>query len=155
MIVLIIFSIVKWKEITGSLAIMMAAIFIALNAWFYPNLLAYQGTSEIGSLARNKKITPEEIRVTMPFPAYALTFAYHHVLMESEPWLIHEELQHKDHLWVICDEPRRDYMLKIGIQISEEYRADHYPVTRLKPAFINKYSREKLLQTVYLCKVTR
>jgi len=155
MIVLIIFSIVKWKEITSSLAIMIATIFIALNVWFYPNLLTYQGTSEIGSLARNKKISPEEIRVTMSFPAYALTFAYQHVLMGSEPRLIYEELQHRDHLWVICDEARRDYMLKIGIQISEEYQADYYPVTRLKPAFINKHSREKLLQSVYLCKVNR
>lgn len=155
MIVLTIFSIVKWKENSGSLAVIMAAIFIALNAWFYPHLLLYQGTSVIGNLARNKKITAEEIRVTIPFPAYALTFAYQHVLMESEPWLIYQELEQRNHLWVICDEPRKDYLKEIGVHISEEYRADYYPVTRLKPTFINKHNRAKLLQAVYLCKVTR
>ncbi len=153
--VLIMLIISKWKETTGALALITAAIFIALNAWFYPNLLAYQGTSQIGSLARYKKITPEKIRVCMPFPAYALTFAYQHVLTESEPWKIHEELQYTDHLWVICDKFRRDYMQEIGIQISEEYRADQYPVSRLKLDFLNKHTRQKLLLSIYLCKVTR
>lgn len=152
---LILFLIIRWKDVTGLLAVILAGVFVILNGWFYPHLLSYQGTSVIGSLARKKEIIPEKIRVTMPFPAYALTFAYQHVLQESEPWLIYEELEQTDHLWVICDEPRRDYMKEIGIQISEQNRAEHYPVTRLKPSFINKQSRTQLLQPIYLCKVTR
>lgn len=155
MIILSFLIILKQKEFTTSLAAIMAFIFIALNTWIYPNLLSYQGTSEIGRLARIKKISPEQIRVSMPFPAYALTFAYHHVLLESTPWSIYQELEHTNHLWIICDELSKNYMQEIGIHIADEYRKDFYPVTRLKPQFLNKYHRTKLLQSIYLCKVTR
>lgn len=155
MIILSFLIILKQKEFKIAIAAIMATIFIALNAWIYPALLSFQGTSEIGKIARNKKISPEEIRVIMAYPAYAFTFAYHHIPVESNPSLVYEELQHINHLWVILDEPSKKYMQKIGIQVIEEYRKDYYPVTRLKPQFLNKYYRTKLLQSIYLCKVTR
>lgn len=152
---LMLFIIIRWKNFVGLLAIILAGVFVVLNGWFYPHLLSYQGTSVIGALARKKLIPPNEIRVTMAFPAYALTFAYQHVLQESNPGLIYEELANAEHLWIICDDARKENLKEIGIKIIEENRAEFYPVTRLKPTFINKHTRKKLLQPIYLCKVSR
>lgn len=149
------YLIIRWKNVVGSLAVIIAGVFIVLNGWFYPYLLSFQGTSEIGFLARKKEIQPHEIRVTMAFPAYALTFAYQHVLKGAEAWLIYDELANTEYLWVICDEHGKEYMKGIGIKILDEIRTEYYPVSRLKPSFIIKYSREKFLQPIYLCKVTR
>ncbi|MCX7744925.1 MAG: glycosyltransferase family 39 protein [Flavobacteriales bacterium] len=152
---MILYFIIRWKNFVGLLAFIFAGVFVILNGWVYPHLLSYQGTSEIGKLARKKEIQPNEIRVSMAFPAYALTFAYQHVLQESNPSMIFTELDQIEHLWIICDEPRKHHMMEIGIKIIEENRAEYFPITRLKPSFICKHSREKLLQPIYLCKVTR
>lgn len=152
---MILFFIIHGKNIVGLLVIILAGVFVVLNGWFYPHLLSYQGTSEIGVLARKKLIPPNEIRVTMAFPAYALTFAYQHILQGSNPWLINEELANAKHLWIICDEHQKQLLKEIGVVILKEYQSKYYPVSRVKFSFINKNTREKLLQPIYLCKVTR
>ncbi len=139
------------KKIVINSVLLMIFVNVVLNAYFYPELLQYQG-----GLNMSKIITEHNIDVNNIYHYennYSWTLDYY--TKRNTPTITKEEIQNSNkEIWLFVNSEKVvNQLLKDGFKIEEKLAADHFRVTRLNLKFLNPNRRVSQLSKVYLLKI--
>ncbi|HEX5025051.1 MAG TPA: glycosyltransferase family 39 protein [Agriterribacter sp.] len=139
------FSKIITISITG-----IAFVNIILNGFFYPQLLKYQGGSNLAAGVKQKQIETENI-----YSYNTNNFTFDFDTKHLTPKLTLEQVKNKPAMsyWLYTDAIGLDSLRQINIPVAESIQSIDYHVTRLKPAFLNPVTRSQTLDTVYLLRI--
>ena len=121
-----------------------------MNLHFYPSLLKYQGGSEMA-----KRIAEEQIPVDAIFKysdnhSWALDF----YTQRPVPLLPEGAEVQQENFWLYVTGKEKVNLLAKGWRWTEEIAVEQFRITRLQPRFLNPHSREDVLRSRHLLKLS-
>lgn len=136
---------------TVALGVLGAMILnIGLNAHFYPQLLRYQGGSEMASLVYKKNINPEKIYKITNRHTWAMDFYTLSPLKIIEANQLAELSAQPSRFWIYADEKELETISKQGFRWHKKWEVDNFRITRLQLKFLNPETRDSQLGKMYL-----
>jgi 4-amino-4-deoxy-L-arabinose transferase-like glycosyltransferase len=128
--------------------ILVVFVNVYLNMVFYPNLVRYQSDSE-AAFWINKHNTHHlpVVKVVNTF-FYAIDFYAVDPVHDFRPG--EESLLPKKPYLLFAETDQIDQMIKAGVKLKTIRTFETYPITRLKPKFLNYKTRGELLKTSQL-----
>ncbi|MFN4257006.1 MAG: glycosyltransferase family 39 protein [Saprospiraceae bacterium] len=125
----------------------------ALNFWFYPHLLPYQSTSQVGRYLRENDISAERVGFFKRH-GHALDFYAGGITRELKtPAQIRETAAELGGFWLYTTEAGREELAAAGVAFVVERAFPHFQAARLRGDFLNPATREKSLEPTYLLKI--
>ncbi len=123
---------------------------LMLNIHFYPQLLDYQGGSNMAKVVAREGIPVDRIYKLTDRHTWALDFYNQRPVSKVDL----QELQPRDNAWLYVTEEERANLENKGLQWGQEFSVDQFRITRLQARFLNPDSREKVLNKMYLLHLT-
>lgn len=125
----------------------------ALNFWFYPHLLPYQSTSQVGRYLRENAIPADRVGFFKRH-GHALDFYAGGITREMKtPAQIREAAAELGGFWLYTTQAGREELAAAGADFVVERAFPHFQVARLRGDFLNPATREKSLEMTYLLKI--
>ncbi|MDC6352557.1 glycosyltransferase family 39 protein [Zeaxanthinibacter sp. PT1] len=119
---------------------------LMLNAYFYPQLLEYQGGSNMAKVVAEEGIPTDRIFKLTDRHTWALDFYNKRPLSKIGP----EQLASADNTWLYVTEKERADLQSDGYVWDREYAVDQFRITRLQARFLNPDTRKEVLHQMYL-----
>ncbi|RNC89542.1 MAG: glycosyltransferase family 39 protein [Allomuricauda sp.] len=119
---------------------------VVLNGHFYPELLNYQGGSEMAERVAENNIDVESIYKLGEFHTWALDF-YNQKPVKITSLI---ELSGKNNVWVYGTEKDLEKLKTAGFDWDEQIMVDQFRITRLSLKFLDPATRYKQLSKRYL-----
>ena len=128
-----------------------AAIFLngIMNAHFYPELLRYQGGSEVAFQLKNKFPEAGMIHKLGDGHSWAMDFYTGRPLIPTRA----DRLKSDRVQWLYLDGKQLQELAEQGIEFDTLIRADQFRISRLQPKFLNPETRKEVLRKRYLIRV--
>ncbi len=117
-----------------------------LNLHFYPELLKYQGGSNMAAIVKKQEIAVDRIYKVSDAHTWSLDFYNRYPLRIST---VNEIGALKD-VWVYASEVELSDLTKAGIVWDRELEVDQFRITRLQGKFLNPSTRSAVLNKMYL-----
>ncbi len=133
------------------IALISVSVNFAMNSWFYPRLMKYQGGSQMVDAIDQEDLLSEPVYL---YGYYSFSFDYYfpsrvHMLKTED---VEEVLKDKEWIYVVSKperiEPLKKYYSVDPIRIVREHA-----VTRLNFKFLSEETRAETLNELYLLKV--
>ena len=146
---------IRWKSdllhrILGISVYSSILLNLVMNAHFYPELLTYQGGSEMADLIREESLEAETIYKLTEAHTWALDF-YHGKPLRVLPV---DDLQKSGGAWIYVDDKELETLRQAGIQWEKQYTVDQFRISRLQARFLNPATREEVLRKRHLLHTT-
>jgi 4-amino-4-deoxy-L-arabinose transferase-like glycosyltransferase len=145
------------KEIISTKIVTVAAsasafVNIMLNGSFYPDLLDYQGSSNLAAIANKEKIDTAK---TYYYNIGATAFAFDFYTKHLTPVLSIAEIKNKmaEAPWVFTNGSGIDTLKQYDLPLSITYKSHEFHVTTLNTGFLDPRTRKHQLDTLYLVKI--
>lgn len=126
-----------------------------LNFHFYPHLLPFQSTSQIGRLIHETGIPVENVAFFRRH-GHALDFYSRHISLRMDSA---EQIQlaanAKGALWIYTNQHGKSELDAAGVPYETVYQTGHFQVALLHARFLNPATRAESLEAVWLLKVTK
>jgi 4-amino-4-deoxy-L-arabinose transferase-like glycosyltransferase len=117
-----------------------------LNLHFYPELLNYQGGSNMADIVKNQEIPVDRIYKLSERHTWALDFYNQHPVKISTT----NEIRTLEDFWIYAEEAELAMLTKSGFVWDTEYEVDQFRITRLQGKFLNPTTRPSVLNKMYL-----
>ncbi|MEZ2414845.1 ArnT family glycosyltransferase [Muriicola sp. E247] len=117
-----------------------------LNLHFYPELLKYQGGSNMAEIVEEKDIPVDRIHKISTRHTWALDFYNQNPVNISSL----EEIKQLQDIWIYANEEELTRLDEEGIYWDMEYEVDQFRITRLQGKFLNPETRPGILNKMYL-----
>lgn len=117
-----------------------------LNAHFYPELLKYQGGSNMAEVVKENNISVDNIYKFTERHTWALDF------YNKRPVQITtlEKLKGMKGSWVYVDNKELDTLRSEGFDWDQQFMVNQFRITRLQAKFLNPVTRGKILNQMHL-----
>lgn len=117
-----------------------------LNAHFYPELLKYQGGSNMAEVVKENNISVDNIYKFSERHTWALDF------YNKRPVQITtlEKLKEMKRSWVYVDNKELDTLRSEGFDWDQQFMVNQFRITRLQAKFLNPVTRGKILNQMHL-----
>jgi hypothetical protein len=145
------------KEIISTKIVTVAAsasafVNIMLNGSFYPDLLDYQGSSNLAAIANKEKVDTAK---TYYYNIGATAFAFDFYTKHLTPVLSIAEIKNKiaEAPWVFTNGSGIDTLKQYDLPLSITYKSHEFHVTTLNTGFLDPRTRKHQLDTLYLVKI--
>ena len=132
------------KAITLSVA-SVALLFFLLNSNFYPQLLTFQGGTELAVLTKGK-INPQDVYFWKD--NYSSSFNFNTVTLRKE--FTDTTIVAGKKIWLLYDIRNEAEVRKMGYQSGRRYTTPDYEITKLDIKFMNPLKRLKQCTTMVL-----
>ncbi len=128
-----------------------AAIFLnsIMNAHFYPELLRYQGGSEVAYQLKSELPEAGTIYKLGDGHSWAMDFYTGRPLIPTRP----DRLRSDGVQWLYLDGKQLRDLSENGIEFDTLIRADQFRISRLQPKFLNPATRKEVLRQRYLIRI--
>ena len=140
----------RWKDplirILGIGVYSCILLNLVMNAHFYPQLLTYQGGSEMADLIERESLEIETIYKMSETHTWALDFYFGKPLQV----LSGKDLPTNEAIWLYADEKELERLQRKGIGWDREYSVDQFRISRLQARFLNPGTRSEVLRKRYL-----
>ena len=120
-----------------------------LNLHFYPNLLQYQGGSNMAKLVKENNISVENIYKIGTDYTWSLDF-YNQAPVKISTV---EEVKNRKNIWVYATENELEQLRTSGLDWDKEYIVNQFRITRLQGKFLNPNTRNRVINKRYLVHV--
>ncbi|WP_428741952.1 ArnT family glycosyltransferase [Tenacibaculum sp.] len=139
------------KKIIVNSVLLMVFVNVVLNAYFYPELLQYQGGLQIAKIINeNNSIDVNNVFLYENDYSWPLDF----YTQRNTPHITKGELKSIDKdVWIVIRNIPLERIEKEGFTIEKKYKVDHFRVTRLSLKFLNPKTRNSKLGDAYLLKI--
>lgn len=127
----------------------MIVINYCFNLQFYPNLLKFQGGSNMAEIVKAENINPANIFKLEGQHTWSLDF-YTQKLLPTIEATEANKLRSGQWLLVYEDQKELEDLKKENIHWGKKHEVDHYRVTKLKLSFLNPKTRASKLRKVFL-----
>jgi hypothetical protein len=117
-----------------------------LNLHFYPEILNYQGGSNMASIVDKEEIPVDRIYKLSERYTWAMDFYNHYPVRISTI----SEVRSLEDVWIYATEAELSDLTKSGIVWDREYEVDQFRITRLQGKFLNPTTRPAVLNKMYL-----
>ena len=117
-----------------------------LNLHFYPELLNYQGGSNMAVIVKEHEIPVDRIYKLSERHTWALDFYNQHPVKISTA----NEIRSLEDVWIYSTEDELSDLHKAGIEWDTEYEVDQFRITRLQGKFLNPTTRPSVVNKMYL-----
>lgn len=117
-----------------------------LNLHFYPELLKYQGGSNMAEIVEEKDIPVDRIHKISTRHTWALDFYNQNPVNISSL----EEINQLQDIWIYANESELTRLAEEGINWDMEFEVDQFRITRLQGKFLNPATRPGILNKMYL-----
>ena len=117
-----------------------------LNLSFYPNLLRFQGGSSMAKIVEEKEIPVDKIYKLSDAHTWSLDF-YNKKPVRK---ITVESIKNQHNIWVYATDRELDLLRKTGLSWSQQFTVDQFRITRLQGRFLNKATRENVLNKRHL-----
>ncbi|UWX55889.1 hypothetical protein NYZ99_05755 [Maribacter litopenaei] len=122
-----------------------------LNLHFYPNLLKYQGGSNLAKLIEAKEIPVDRIYKIGEDHTWALDFYNKFPVQMSSL----ENLISKKDIWVYVNDAELETIRQSELDWDEQLTVDQFRITRLQGKFLNPNTRNKVVNKMHLVHLIR
>ena len=140
----------KWQQLVVLPACVMIVSFFLLNTNFYPQLLHYQGGSELAFKTKGKV---DSDRVYFWGDHYSPSYPFY--THSFEKVFSDDVLNDKRPAWVLLDERRLPEIKQQGYEPGQYYAAKDYSIAKLKLSFLNPATRDRTCNRVLLVQINR
>ncbi|MEY8021207.1 ArnT family glycosyltransferase [Muriicola sp. SD30] len=117
-----------------------------LNLHFYPELLKYQGGSNMAEIVEEKDIPVDRIHKISTRHTWALDFYNQNPVNISSI----EQINQLQDIWIYANEEELTRLDEEGIYWDMEFEVDQFRITRLQGKFLNPETRPGILNKMYL-----
>lgn len=139
------------KLITGSVLVSVG-VNIAMNGWFYPNIMNYQLGSNAAYKIQELELPADKL-FSYNFHAYSFYYYSKEPVNSISLNEMQERVSNGEEVYVVTREKNIDKLEKeFTYDLLEEFGS--YPVTLLSLKFLNPETRENTLKPVYIVKIT-
>jgi 4-amino-4-deoxy-L-arabinose transferase-like glycosyltransferase len=122
---------------------------LLMGSHFYPHLLQYQSTSQIGKFVEENHV-PADKFCSFELHSFSLDFYARRIT----PIIKEENIADiKKGMWVAINTKNLEKIDKAGLTYKTVKAFDHYKVTRLKPKFLNKNTRPQTLDKLMIVEI--
>lgn len=143
----------RWKDplkrIIGIGVFSCVLLNLVMNTHFYPNLLNFQGGSEMAMVLKQESLEVDTIYKLSEQHTWALDF-YFGKPLEIIPV---KELPRKKAIWVYVNEKQREKLQEVGLRWDLEYTVDQFRISRLQARFLNPGTRDQVLRKRHLLRL--
>lgn len=122
---------------------------LVMNAHFYPNLLTYQGGSEMASLISKEGLPVKTLYKITDQHTWALDF----YIGKPVKLIPLKHLSAEESIWVYADQKDMEHLRKAGVTWDREFAVDQFRISRLQASFLNPETRPGVLRKRYLIRV--
>jgi 4-amino-4-deoxy-L-arabinose transferase-like glycosyltransferase len=128
--------------------ILVAFVNVYLNMVFYPKLVTYQSDSEAAFFINNNNLNQLPLVKVVNTYSYAIDF---YANQKVHDYRVGEEKSLPPTPYLLfADSAQIDQMIKDGVELESIKTFENYPITRLKPKFLNIRTRHTLVGTSQL-----
>ncbi|MDC6390276.1 glycosyltransferase family 39 protein [Maribacter sp. PR1] len=117
-----------------------------LNLHFYPNLLKYQGGSNMSKLVKQNNVPVEKIYKIGEQYTWALDFYNKYPVQISNMTAI----RNKKDVWVYVNAEELEKIRESPLDWDQQYTVDQFRITRLQGKFLNPNTRYKVVNKMHL-----
>ena len=128
-----------------SMALVSLGFNLVMNLHFYPQLLRYQGGSELASIARSKGALPESTVCLGQFSYSFDVYMEDHIASVGKPFALKS-----GQTFIYTNEKGLRKLHSSKRRIAEEIVHEGYPITNLSTGFLNPAKRSEALRKSYL-----
>jgi 4-amino-4-deoxy-L-arabinose transferase-like glycosyltransferase len=143
----------RWKDplkrIIGIGVLSCVLLNLVMNTHFYPNLLTFQGGSEMAMVIKQESPEVETIYKLSGQHTWALDF-YFGKPLEIIPL---KQLPGRKPIWVYVNEKQREKLKEDGLGWDLEYTVDQFRISRLQARFLNPATRDQVLRKRHLLRL--
>jgi len=127
---------------------------VTLNFHFYPRLLPYQSTSNIGHFIQQTGIPKEKVAFFRRH-GHALDFYSQTITRRMESaWQIQETARREGAIWVYTNQKGKSELDLMQVPYEMVYEMGHFQTALLKGRFLNPVTRQQSLEPVWLLKIS-
>jgi 4-amino-4-deoxy-L-arabinose transferase-like glycosyltransferase len=137
-----------WR-IISSTALVVVAVNILFNTWFFPQLLDYQSGSQLGRQILEENVPVEHLR-TFNLTSHALDFYTHSIVPQVHEAKNINELRASGPVWVYTDEAGYEQLKSAGFEAESIQSFPHQHVSLMSTSFLNPDTRQEKLRKRYL-----
>lgn len=117
-----------------------------LNLHFYPNLLQYQGGSNMSKLVKQNNVPVEKIYKIGEHYTWALDFYNKYPVQISNM----ADIRNKKDIWVYVNGEELEIIRKSELDWDRQLTVDQFRITRLQGKFLNPNTRYKVVNKMHL-----
>jgi hypothetical protein len=117
-----------------------------MNLHFYPNLLKYQGGSNMSELISENNISADKIYKIGDDHTWALDFYNKFPVQISSL----EELKNKKDIWVYVNDTELETIRQSPLDWDKQLTVDQFRITRLQGKFLNPSTRDQVVRKMHL-----
>lgn len=117
-----------------------------LNLHFYPNLLNYQGGSNMSKIVLEEHIPVDNIYKIGEDHTWALDF-YNRFPVQMSTF---EAIKDKNDVWVYLNDAELENLRQSDVDWDEQFSVDQFRITRLQVRFLNPNTRSKVVNQMHL-----
>ena len=138
----------QWQKLAGASVITSVIVFFLLNANFYPQLLTYQGGSQL-AFSTKGKVDPANV---WSWPAVnSPSYNFYTATLRRE--MVDSVLNASTPVWILADREALNAIRQKGLAVQEIIATPFYGITMLQLPFINPATRTSQLEKLMLVRV--
>lgn len=139
---------IKYKQFIASSVFTTVVINLFLNIYFYPNLLTYQASSEMGKIVKDNKLSNADF-FTYKYPALGGLHFYSQLVVQTKDSL--PQIQSGN--WLMTDENGFKELQNAPFNLEIVKKDNAFSVSALTPTFLNAKTRLNATEAYYLVKI--
>ncbi len=143
-----VFLAIKRREIVQASVFTVVSINLFMNIYFYPNLLTYQDSSEVGKFITERQI-PKDKFFTYQYPRTPALHFYARRIIKDKNTI--EQVTVGD--WLLTDKNGLEILQKSPLSLEIVKTGDTFYVTALNAVFLNEKTRYKAVGEYFLVRV--